>query len=71
MSRYTPTLHKDLKPTIKRLLKQGWEIAPTGKGHVRVITPEGRTATILAGSTCNRRVVKKTLVQLRAAGADV
>lgn len=71
MSKFTPTIQKELRPAIKRLRKQGWTIEPTGSTHVLVRDPDGRAVTTLATSTCNRSAYKRALTALRRAGADV
>jgi predicted RNA binding protein YcfA (HicA-like mRNA interferase family) len=69
--RYEPTIQKELRPIVKRLRKEGWQLVPTGGTHARLINPEGRTVLTLATSSCNYRAVKKALSVLRKEGVKI
>lgn len=70
-TRYPTTLHKDLRPYFDVAMAAGWTWRFTGKGHIRVMSPEGHGVSIAATPRNPWRTAQNLRRDLRAAGLDL
>lgn len=61
-------MHKDLKAMLRAVGRQGFEVSRTSKGHWRVRDQDGRTVTVLSGTSSDPRAYRNGLAQLKRAG---
>jgi hypothetical protein len=58
---------KDLKQLLARLVKAGWQVRKTKRGHIKAISPQGEL--VVMGSTpTDYRGLKNALALLRRKG---
>lgn len=64
---------KDMRPLVKRAKKAGWQVTPTGSGHVRLVNPDDlkRSVVLPTSPGYKSRSVKNARADLRRAGLKI
>ncbi len=60
-------MSKDLRMLLRELKRQGFQVKPTKRGHVRVLR-DGQTVGFLAGTPSDWRSHRNAVATLRRAG---
>jgi predicted RNA binding protein YcfA (HicA-like mRNA interferase family) len=61
-------VHKDLRPLVKQLKKNGYTVAQTRGNHYGVYAPDGKLLQVIAGTTSDHRSMKNLKADLRRKG---
>lgn len=62
---------KDFDLLVDQALAEGWTLARTGKGHLKLVAPDGKGAVYFANSPSDNRARHRFRTTLRRAGVSV
>lgn len=63
-----PYYDREMRPTVKTAVRQGWTLDFTKSGHVKMIPPAGGAPIFASKTPSDHRSLKNFAAQLRRAG---
>lgn len=61
----------EARPLVRQAEAEGWRVAVTKRGHLRMYAPDGKTMVGFSGTPSDWRSLRNFRAKLRAAGVAV